>query len=316
MRMLTAYKKCIIITFFTGFIISIIIQTISWTKLFLGSRKQFYEISDLKPINVQANVVLNTSIADSIQKNVRIFCWVETYPGSHKDKVVHIWNTWGKRCDKTVFISTKEDKIDGIHFIKVNVTEGYHKLLQKSVAGLKYIHDKYLNEYDWFYKADDDTYMIVENLRHLLEPHSPNNLLAFGGILGDIYLSGGAGYVISRASLHALNQINFCNLQSSDSPEDTGISSCLTTAGVKLMDTRDNYGRIRFHSERPELHLTTKEHKNWWFHYQYPFKYMQGFDCCSESAVSFHYVTPLKMYLYDILLYKVWPYGIDYNSTL
>lgn len=62
----------------------------------------------------------------------------------------------------------------------------------------------YLDKADWFLKADDDTYVIVENMRLLLSRFSPDKPVYLGRrfrrFVHQGYMSGGAGYVLSRES--------------------------------------------------------------------------------------------------------------------
>uniref|UniRef100_A0A336LWT3 N-acetylgalactosaminide beta-1,3-galactosyltransferase n=1 Tax=Culicoides sonorensis TaxID=179676 RepID=A0A336LWT3_CULSO len=312
--------------FIIAFILTFIIQNILLIIMRELSQVDYYNIDDYTKIKLQSNVHLNTATADNIKRQVRILCWIETCPKNLKQKAIHIQRTWGKRCDKTVYVTTepKNDDNKELELVVVNVTEGYKYLWSKTIHALKLIHREYIDEYDWFFKADDDTYAIIENLRYLLMNYSSNDLLALGCQLKHpsepiLYNSGGAGYVISRAtlkklSLYGLPNARICPVDEPTLPEDTSLGICLKNLGIKLIKTQDHQGRLRFHIERPEFHLTTRKHGNFWFYDVYPYTYRHGFDCCSNEAITFHYVTPAKMYLYDMLLYKIWPYGVTYEQ--
>ncbi|XP_055389325.1 glycoprotein-N-acetylgalactosamine 3-beta-galactosyltransferase 1-like [Condylostylus longicornis] len=255
-----------------------------------------------------------------IFKEVKVLCWILTSPDNHIKRAQHVKKTWGKRCNKLIFVSSQDDtRIDAIGF---NVTEGRDFLWDKTRAAFNHIYENYLDEYDWFLKADDDTYVIMENLRYLLASHDPNIPIYFGSkfqLPGATYMSGGAGYVLSKEALKRLVEVAFendqiCRIDGLN--EDFEMGLCLHSVGVIAGDTRDSKGRSRFHPLgisvlRPNAF---KNNATWLWKYQY-YVFNFGLKHISDRAISFHYVNSNQMYLCEYLIYRLRPYGITSNEV-
>lgn len=79
---------------------------------------------------------------------------VITNPKNHKTKAVHVKNTWGKRCNKLLFITSETDPELDTFIVRVN--ESRKVLRRKVKEAFLHAYDKYHDEFDWFMKADDD----------------------------------------------------------------------------------------------------------------------------------------------------------------
>ena len=111
----------------------------------------FHEIHD------ETHAFENTSVARQLYTEVRILCWVMTNPKNHKKKAIHVKRTWGKRCNKILFMSSTEDKELGS--VALPVQEGRDNLWAKTKEAFKYVYQHHLDEADWILKADDDTWV-------------------------------------------------------------------------------------------------------------------------------------------------------------
>ena len=188
-------------------------------------------------------------------------------------KATAVKNTWAKRCDKHVFFSSFAN--DSFPTIGLGVPEGRNHLIGKSVQAFRYCYDNYGTDYDWFLKADDDTYVIVENLRFFLAHNNPDDMIYFGHkfkvLVRQGYFSGGAGYVISRKALEVLVTRGLSNpflCRQDGSDEDVEIGRCMERLGVQAGDTLDWYDRETFHPFLPIQHLEGT-HPKWLFDYSF-----------------------------------------------
>lgn len=247
---------------------------------------------------------------------VRILCLVLTTESNHKSKAIHVKNTWGRRCNKLIFASNVTDFELGALKLQTKAPDSFGLLWAKTKNAMKYAYENLYNDYDWFYKADDDSYAIMDNMRYLLSAYPTNESIYFGrkfksdDKLG--YFSGGSGYVISRAALkkfvtEALTDKNKCH-QGDDGREDLLISRCMNNVGAYPGDARDKFQRETFFPSRPDVHLFSTSN-SWYFKHLY-YSNDEGLDCCSNYTISFHSLQPPMMYWLDYLVFNVRAYGV------
>uniref|UniRef100_A0A1I8IZ71 N-acetylgalactosaminide beta-1,3-galactosyltransferase n=1 Tax=Macrostomum lignano TaxID=282301 RepID=A0A1I8IZ71_9PLAT len=133
---------------------------------------------------------LNENIfADRLKAKVRIFCWIMTSPGNHESKAVHLKATWVKRCNNFVFMSTKADPS-----LPSIVGEGRDNLWAKTKAAFRYL--------------DPDSGLYAGR--------------RFKPFVRQGYMSGGAGYVLSREAVKLFIERGLQSKSSKCSPQSGG----------------------------------------------------------------------------------------------
>lgn len=127
---------------------------------------------------------------DDSMVNPRICCLILTAPNNFMKRAIAINQTWAPRCDRYYFISEFNKSIlskvellvgDQLPIAPIkNIPTGYSHLTRKSALAFVFAYEHHVDDFDWFLKADDDTYLIVENLRAFLREKNSSEPVTFG----------------------------------------------------------------------------------------------------------------------------------------
>uniref|UniRef100_A0A0A1X6F5 N-acetylgalactosaminide beta-1,3-galactosyltransferase n=1 Tax=Zeugodacus cucurbitae TaxID=28588 RepID=A0A0A1X6F5_ZEUCU len=268
------------------------------------------------------------TVQQQLNERVRVLCMVLTSPSQHASHAQHVKATWGKRCTRLLFLSSEEDVELGAVPVVESEADTYDDLWNKTREGFRHVYERYFDDYDWFVKADDDTYMVMENLRYMLYAYSPELPIYFGYQLvryGVPYMSGGAAYVLSKEALRRFMTQAFDNATRCPRPHKFGIEDfymgvCLQNVGVQLADARfalsgDNKPKFMPLDLHTYMATDNTTEISEWLLTMTPHPVERGLNCCSNYSIAFHYTSPWRMYMYEYFIYHFRAFGVQHQAN-
>jgi chondroitin sulfate synthase len=160
-------------------------------------------------------------------------------------RAYNVWKTWAQRNPGKVLFFVAEDTYsehDDMPLIRLKGVDDVYPPQKKSFAMMRWLSDNYLEDFDWFIRADDDLYIRGEQLETFLrslDPTKPHflgqaglgNTAEYGQLsLGqrDNYCMGGPGIVFSRETLRMLApHLESCLLEMLTTHEDVELGRCV-----------------------------------------------------------------------------------------
>uniref|UniRef100_A0A0N4ZWD4 N-acetylgalactosaminide beta-1,3-galactosyltransferase n=1 Tax=Parastrongyloides trichosuri TaxID=131310 RepID=A0A0N4ZWD4_PARTI len=256
--------------------------------------------------------------------DVKIFCIILTAPKFRESRCEYQKRTWLKRCNRYIFISSINDPT--LPSIGYNITESRNALWPKISFGMKYVYRNFGKKYDWFLRVDDDSYVIMENLRNYLTFKNPNKAKVYGFRYKSMWpgykqgiIHGGAGTVLSKAALgrlvmKGLGSSDKCKAENNNL-DDRKLSYCLEDSKVLFSGPRDSKGRVLFYPN-PVASFADHHLSNSFIKKNAYYEVKQGIDYISDYPISFHRIYGKEMYTYEYLLYSAKIFNKSKNNIL
>lgn len=164
-----------------------------------------------------------------------------------------VFRTWAQTIPGHVefFSSEGSDTSIPIPIVALRNVDDSYPPQKKSFMMLKYMHDHYLDKYEWFMRADDDVYIKGEKLEGFLRSLNSSEAIFLGqtgmgardelGKLalepGENFCMGGPGVIMSREVLKRMvPHIKECLQEMYTTHEDVEVGRCVRRfAGVQCV---------------------------------------------------------------------------------
>lgn len=161
-----------------------------------------------------------------------------------------VWETWGKNVPgKLAFFTgyiNKTDDVRDLPIIELDVPDDVYPPQTKAFKMLKYVYEHFVDQYEWFIRADDDVYLRTDRLRSYLRKIDSSEDLVIGqpgtgkkeeiGKLGlgmeDNFCLGGPGIMMTSSVLRKVGpNVVVCLNTTASYHEDVEIGRCLRQFG-------------------------------------------------------------------------------------
>ena len=178
-----------------------------------------FELKQSIPTPVDPRVRKKRLFEELAQRKL-LFVGVITAKKYLDTRALGIWRTWGQEMSDLNFFSSQPDDqgLDLPVITLPGINDTQYPPQRKVYRMLKYMHDHYIDKFDFFMRSDDDVYVKTDRLLELLQNVNPAQDIYMGcpgfGRPDDQariklkenehYCMGGPGVIFSRSALRKL----------------------------------------------------------------------------------------------------------------
>lgn len=204
-----------------------------------------YCVSSVARLQRQASSPECRRLVEARQRTGLILMGIMTAAKYVDTRAYNVWKTWAKHVPGKVLFFVAENT-ESVHpdlpLIRLKGVDDTYPPQKKSFAMVKWMAENYLDEFDWFLRADDDLYVRGNELEKFLRSLDSSRAHAIGqaglgnsaeyGLLAlgstDNYCMGGPGVVMSRETLRRLSpHLESCLQHLLTTHEDVELGRCI-----------------------------------------------------------------------------------------
>lgn len=202
-----------------------------------------FALDPLKIIGHSHNETIHNS------KRSLLFVGVMTAEKYLKTRANAVYRTWGKDLPgRIAFFSSEVSKSDSLPLVALKGVDDSYPPQKKSFMMLLYMHDNFIDQFEWFLRADDDVYIKTDKLEGLLRSVDSRraqfigqagrgNNEEFGNLsleYDENFCMGGPGVILSRETLKRVApHVKECLKNLYTTHEDVELGRCVKKfAGV------------------------------------------------------------------------------------